>query len=147
MAKKFTFRFEPILSLKEKEEEAKKTELGFAAKKLKKEEAALNELYNRKHNVASQLQEKTQEVLKVKDLQYYATKLQFVDNLINQQKIAVNKCENQVDHTRRLLIEAKKQTKIYDLLKDKEYEDFNYMQLKEEEAFIDQLVSFKTACK
>ncbi|GAB6088238.1 flagellar export protein FliJ [Alkaliphilus crotonatoxidans] len=147
MASKFTFRFEPILNLKEKEEEAKKTELGMAAKRLKEEEAALYELYHRKHDVASQIQEKTQGVLKVKDLQFYATKLQFVDQLINQQKVAVSKCENQVDHTRKLLIEAKKQTKIYDLLKDKEYENYNYMQQKEEEAFVDQLVSFKTACK
>lgn len=147
MAKKFAFRFEPILNLKEKNEESKKAEFGIAAKKLRKEEEVLIDLYNQKHKVASQMQEKTKGILQVKDLQYFATKLQFVDSLISQQKVTVDKCENYVDHSRKLLIEAKKQKKIFDLLKEKEYENYNYLQSKDEETFIDQIVSYKTACK
>ncbi|WP_026476001.1 flagellar export protein FliJ [Alkaliphilus transvaalensis] len=147
MARKFSFRFESILNLREKEEENKKADLGVAAKALRQEEEHLTHLLQQKIKINEEIKKRSQSKLQIKDLQHFSSKIEFIDELINRQKQSVNKCQNQVDHCRRQLVEAKKQVKVFDLLKEKDKEEYNYLQLKDEEMFIDQLVSYKIASK
>jgi len=147
VARRFSFRFESILSLKEKDEDSKKNNLGLATKSLLQEEEHLTSLLQRRHEVTNEIRTKTQNKLQIKDLQHYASKLEFIDGQINQQKTTVNQWEDKVDQCRFQLMEAKKQTKIFNRIKEKDLEDHHYMELKDEEMFIDQLVSFKAACK
>jgi len=145
MAGKFVFRFQPILGLKEKEEDAKRAQLGLATKRLTSEKELLQGLHIEKEQVISQMQEKTKGVVQIKDFQRFSEKRAFINDQIDQQRVTVDKWENKVDHSRKLLIEAKKQTKIFGVLKEKEYENYQYLQMKEEEALVDQIVSFKSA--
>ncbi|MBM7613658.1 flagellar export protein FliJ [Alkaliphilus hydrothermalis] len=147
MARRFSYRFETILNLKEKNEENEKNNLGIATKSLLQEEEHLTSLLQRRHEVASEIRINSQKKLQIRDLQHYALKLEFIDGQINQQRTNVNQWENKVDQCRLQLMEAKKQTKIFNRIKEKDFEDHHYMELKDEEMFIDQLVSFKAACK
>lgn len=145
MAGKFVFRFQPILGLKEKEEDAKRAELGMVTKRLTSEKEILQNLHMEKEQVISQMKEKTKGIVQIKDFQRFAEKRAFLNDQIDKQRVTVDKWENKVAHSRKLLIEAKKQTKIYGVLKEKDYEEYKYMQMKEEEALVDQIVSFKSA--
>ncbi len=147
MATKFSFRFESILKLKEKEEESKKANLGIASKSLRQEEDQLTNLINQKTTMTDEIRSKSNSKLQIKDLQFFASKMQFVDQLISKQKVTVEVCEKKVDNCRVQLMEAKKQNKVFNILKEKDYEEYNYAQLKEEEMLLDQLVSYKTASK
>lgn len=147
MANQFTFRFESILNVKEKMEEDKKNKLGLATKKMEEERQNLYQLMQKKENIIKDMQEKTKSVLKIKELQNASYKMQLVQNLIDVQVKVLEDCKEQTNKCRNELIEAKKQKKIFCKLKENDFEHFQYLVKKDEEKFIDQLVTYKTVNK
>lgn len=147
MGKNFSFRFDTILNLKEMQEDNKKSQLGNATQKLKKEEENLFQLLNKKNNLSYQWKERTKEAITIKEVQIHASKLKYIDEVINNQSKKVLNCESTVNNCRIQLIEATKQTKIFNKLKEKDSDVFQYQLMKNEEALLDQLVSYKTAVK
>lgn len=147
MKNKFSFRFQPILDIKERLEEDKKSQLGTATQSFNEEKIRLQAYIEKKDSTNDELNKLTQNVVTIRELQNYGNKLQYIKRQIDQQNAVVKNCEENMNNCRVELIEAKKQTMIFDKLKEKAFEQFNYLKLKEEELFIDQIVSFKSASK
>ncbi|KAB3535883.1 flagellar export protein FliJ [Alkaliphilus pronyensis] len=147
MKNKFSFRFESILNLKEKQEDNKKILLGTATKKLKKEEENLMSLKSKKNSIATEWKEKTKEAISIKEVQIQASKMNYIDDVIKQQNKIIISCEEDVTNHRVQLIEATKQSKIFNRLKEKDTDVYKYQLMKNEESLLDQLVSYRSATK
>lgn len=143
--KKFTFRFQTVLNVKEKEEDIKKYDVGFATKKHKKETDSLENMEKNKGKIVIKWREETKKRLKIKDLRRFADEFEHIKMKIENQNILVKKSEERVNQEIKLLVEAKKQRKIFEKLKEKDYDSFKYDYLKVEEMLVDQIVTFKTA--
>lgn len=147
MKNKFNFRFQPILQVKERLEDEKKSQLGTATQYFNEETNRLQTYVEKRDITNREFNELTQKVVSIKELQNFGNKLDYMKRQIDQQNIVVKNCEENMNNCRLQLVEAKKQTMIFDKLKEKALEQFNYMKLKEEELFVDQIVSFKSATK
>ena len=147
MKNKFSFRFQTILDIKERLEEDKKSQLGTATQYFQEEANRLQTFIDKKNNANQELQDLTQQVITINDLKKFGNKLEFMQRQIDHQNVVVKKSESLMDNCRLELVEAKKQTMIFDKLKEKAQDQFKYMKLKEEEVFIDQIVSYRTASK
>ncbi|MGV8146346.1 MAG: flagellar export protein FliJ [Alkaliphilus sp.] len=142
---KFIFRFQTVLNVKEKQEEVKKYDVGFATKKHRKESDSLEFMEKNKEKMIIKWREETKKRLKIKDLRQFADEFEYIKNKINMQNKIVRESEERVKKEIELLVEAKKQRKIFDKLKEKDYDDFKYDSLKAEAMLVDQIVTFKTA--
>lgn len=146
MATTFSYRFDNILKLKEKAEEDKINQLAKDQKKLDTEKKSLQSLLEKKECNLDKWKEITKDnnVVSIKDLQKASMAIQNINQQVNSQCVTVKKQEMMLNETRIQLIEAKKQTKIFEKLKEKDYENFQSIQLKNEANLIDQLVTFKS---
>ena len=147
MKNKFTFRFQTILDIKERLEDDKKSQLGTATQYFQQETNRLQTYIEKKDTVNKEFTELTQQVVTIKELQKFGTKQEFMQRQIENQNMLVKNCENHMNNCRLELVEAKKQTMIFDKLKEKAQEQFKQMLLKEEELFVDQIVSYRNASK
>ena len=68
-----------------------------------------------------------------------------INDLVNEQSFSVQKQEGKLNESIRQLVEARKQTKIFEKLKDKDYQHFLDEQSKKEAILIDQIVSYKSS--
>lgn len=146
MAVKFNYRFQNILKIKEKIEESKKYQLASTQQHFRKEKGKLDSLLEKKRQNIDKWNAITNDnkVVKIKELQNSSTRLQMVNDLIERQENVVKKCETKLNHHRNELIEAQKQTKIFEKIKEKDFEVFQIQQDKDEAALIDQLVTYKS---
>jgi len=147
MKNKFNFRFQTILDIKERLEDTKKTQLGTATQFYQEETNRLQTYIEKKNTVNEEFSELTQKVITIKELQNFGSRQEFMQRQIENQNLVVKNCENHMNNCRLELVEAKKQTMIFDKLKEKAQEQFKQMLLKEEELFVDQIVSYRNASK
>ena len=145
MDKKFRFKFQTVLNLRTKEEDIKKKDVGFATKKHQKETDTLLAMRKKEEKMIVKWRDETQKRLKIADLRRFADEFEYIKMRIDDQNIEVKKSEKRVEQEIKLLIEAKKQRKIFEKLKEKYYDDFKYNCSKDEEMLVDQIVTFKTA--
>ncbi|MBN4067663.1 flagellar export protein FliJ [bacterium AH-315-G05] len=145
MDKKFTFKFQTVLNLRTKQEDVKKNDVGFATKKHQKETNTLLVMKKKEEKMIVKWRDETQKRLKIADLRRFADEFEYIKMRIDDQNNIVKKSEKRVEQEIELLIEAKKQRKIFDKLREKYYDDFKYNCLKDEEMLVDQIVTFKTA--
>ncbi|MCC5912027.1 MAG: flagellar export protein FliJ [Clostridiaceae bacterium] len=149
MTMKFTYRFNNVLSLKEKLEENKKYEFATSKKKYDEENEKLNILFQKKEAMMDRWRGITESnhVVTIKELQNSSMNIKMVDDLVEKQKRAKEYQEENLNECRQRLVEAKKQTKIFEKLKEKDYEKFKDIISKSEASIIDQLVSYKNTVK
>lgn len=144
---KFIFRFDSILTAKEKIEDDKKNKLGISMQKLASEQSKLDNLCCKKDDLIDNLKEKMKETIKVRELRNFSNNLNIMQGIIDKQLERVEESEQEAEDRRRDLIEASKQRKVFEKLKEKDYEEFKYKELKKEYALTDELVSFKVASR
>lgn len=144
---KFVFRFDTILGVKEKIEDDKKNKLGISIQRLVAEQNKLDKLCYKKDDLVHNLEEKMQNTIKVKELRNLSYSLDMMQNIINKQEEVVEQSELETENKRRDLVEASKQKKIFEKLKEKDYGKHKYNQLRREYALTDEIVCYKTASK
>lgn len=139
---KFIFRYENLLGVKERYEELIRGKLNKAQKKLEDEEKQLKELEDYKkdcqHNMATQMTKGTD----AGSLRTYDIFLMQLKRKILNQREVIEKCNQEVKQCRLELMKAAKEKKTFEKLREREKENFYYMEKKEEEKFVDQLVTF-----
>ncbi|QUH20838.1 flagellar export protein FliJ [Alkaliphilus sp. B6464] len=144
---KFIFRFDTILNTKEKIEEDRKNKLGISMKKLVTEQEHLQRLFQRKNDMIIQWQEKSNKIVKISELRSISNNLDIMQNIIDKQLNVVEQSEFETENRRKQLLEASKQKKVFEKLKEKDYEEHKYNQLKKEDALTDEIVSYKAVCR
>lgn len=142
---KFSFRFDTILSTKQKMEDDKKNKLGISIKKLASEKAHLENLFQKKNDIANQIDQKFQSKIKIKELRTLHNNLYRMQDLIDKQLDVVGQHESETQNKRKELLEASKGKKVFEKLKEKDFEEFKYNQFKSEIALTDEIISYKIA--
>jgi flagellar FliJ protein len=137
----FKFRLQSVLEYKETVERSKQEECGKIKKELDEEEAKLKALINHKEKLNSErnnILEKTT----INNLQAYNNFMSTVANKLKNQEKNVDNKKEELNKARAKLIEAVREVKAIEKLKDKKYQEYNYTVKKDEEKQIDQLINF-----
>lgn len=141
---KFKFRMERVLSYKQTIENHKKSQYGRAQQNLNNEEMKLNTINQYKENMKN---EKNLSATKtnVGNLAMYNN---YINNITieikSQEKIVVESLE-EVEEAKKEMVHAVKEKKMFEKLRENEYEKYLYEVQKQEEKEVDTIVSYKTS--
>lgn len=138
----YTFKLEKVLTYKKDIENVKKGKLGSINKKLNKEEEKLIDYNNYKSkliNKRNEIQKKTD----IRSLRLYNEHLESISRNIKKQEELIHEIHIELDRAKEELMEAVKEKKTLEKLKEKDYGEFINEIQKKEEKLIDSIVSFK----
>ncbi len=143
--KKFTFKFQSLLSLREQLERQKQEVFAKAQRKLRTEEEKLYSLERTKTLVAQKYTSDASSGTKVYKLAELGVFLSHMQKEITWQKETVKKEKENVDKVREELLQAMKDRKILEKLKEKRYDEYLIESKAEEQKVNDQIVSYKVS--
>lgn len=139
----FNFKFEKILHYKENVENIKKNQYGTLKQKLTEEERKLKNFYKYKNRLSKE-KNKFNGNINIGKLKIFNTYFEEMKRKIEKQEQIVADMENEVEKAKEKLIEASKEKKIYDKLKENAQNAFKYEQKKAEEKQLDNIVTYKS---
>lgn len=140
---KFIFNMQGLLNIKEKLEEQAKTEYGKALAKLEQEKSILLNLKNKKQENILSFRESINKGVKPNYIDNINKYISFIDKKVEEQTQNINKAKEIVEEKRLALLEAMKERKVLETLKEKEKENYFKEELKNEQKIIDEIVSYK----
>ena len=140
---KFIFNLQGLLNIKEKLEEQSKTEYGKALTRLEQEKSILLNLKNKKQENILSFRESINKGVKPNYIDNINKYISFIDKKIEEQMENINKAKEIVEEKRLALLEAMKERKVLETLKEKEKENYFKEELKNEQKIIDEIVSYK----
>lgn len=142
----FNFKLEKVLNYKETVENEKKTKFAQIKQRLHKEESLLDDYYKQKKSI---IEEKNSfnENIKAGELYLYNLYIDTINKKIERQKSIILKTKEELNKAKDEMLNAVKEKKIFEKLKENKYEEFISEQEKEEEKIVDNLVSYKTATR
>lgn len=141
--KKFIFPLQSVLSLKEKIESQEKIFFQTAMAELRKEQAELEALENRKTGYEERLRECVRSKLDLLSVKKNKEAIEIIKEMIQQQTGKVRKAERHAEVARIRLEEAMKERKTLEKLRDDAFAEYVKEYEKEEQKEIDELVSFR----
>lgn len=141
--KKFVYKMQSVLNIKEKLEEQEKARYAAAAAKLNEEEQKLDALYVRRADCEARLRELVGANLNVMTIRHGEDALETLKIFIERQKMAVQKAQDNVDAAMHRLREAMAERKTQEKLKEKAFQGYLAELNAEEQKEIDELVSFR----
>ncbi|HSH34708.1 flagellar export protein FliJ [Schnuerera sp.] len=138
----FNFKLEKVLHYKKTIEDLKKNQYGIVQRRLNNEEIKLDDFNNYKKNL---LDEKNISATKTKvgNLAMYNNYINDINLRIKKQEEIVTKVQKQVNQTKEEMIVALQEKKIFEKLKENEYEKHLYEIKKQEEKQNDTTISYK----
>lgn len=139
----FSFKFQSILDLKQRIEDQKKSKYGEANEELKNQKDKLNVLIEERDYQFDLMREKGKEGVTPKELIVYNNYMDRLKRSIEIQTVVVEKAKVAVEKARQELVEASKQRKMFETLKEKKLEEYWEDYYKKEQAQLDEVVSYK----
>ncbi len=139
----FSFKFQSILDLKQRIEDQKKSKYGEANEELKNQKDKLNVLIEERDYQFDLMREKGKEGVTPKELIVYNNYMDRLKRSIEIQTVVVEKAKVAVEKARQELVEAAKQRKMFETLKEKKLEEYWEDYYKKEQAQLDEVVSYK----
>jgi flagellar FliJ protein len=136
------FKLQPVLNIKQQQEDNKKNELGKAIQLLEAENQKLAELENSQADTIKEFNKKTKKTT-VHKLIEFNEYLSLLNSKIKTQKENVNNAALYVDKVREELVTAVKERKILEKLKEKKHDEYLIEQKKLEQKTNDEIVSYK----
>ena len=140
---KFNFRFASNLRVKERLEEQKKLEYGKALAALENERQKKRILLTERENTINSFRESVQKDITPYDLQMHNNYLGVLKERIIKQDAAIIKAEEFAEKKRLELVEAMKERKIMEKLKEKDFEEFKIAEQLKEQKIQDEIVSYR----
>lgn len=140
---KFIFNMQGLLNIKEKLEEQTKTEYGKALSKLEQEKNILLNLENEKQQNILNFKQSIDKGVKPNYINSINQYIHILDTKIQHQIENINNEKKVVEEKRLALLEAMKQRKVFETLKEKAKENYFKEELKNEQKIIDEIVSYK----
>jgi flagellar FliJ protein len=135
--KKFKFRLEKILQYRDSLKQERLRELQLANEKLRTAEVRLEELkteFENNHYSDGQ-------ILQVEEVYIRSAYSERLKQEISRQHTHIDECKADVEQARNIYIEASREAEVLVKLKDKKQEAFNEYVAKQEEIFLDELVT------
>lgn len=139
----FKFQFQSILDLKVRFEDLKKSEYGEAVHELQLQTDKLNFLVEEQHLQFNLIQEKEKEGITPKEFINYNNYMNRLKRSIEIQKEVVKKASDKAEKARLELVEAAKQRKMFETLKEKKMEEYWEEYYKKEQLQLDEIASYK----
>lgn len=140
---KFIFRLDSYLGLKEKLEEQKKNEYGKAMSKLDEEEMFLFDLNQKLGGLYLDLKMEMKNHIDSNEIKNYNEYISLTKKEIRQQEKVIEDTKLLVEQIRLELVEAVKDRKILDKLKEKDYMEYRKEELLAEQKVTDEIVSYQ----
>ena len=141
---RFNFRLESILNLKAKVEDLRKNEFGRAMAILEQERHKKAQLEAAKEQTIQTLREQIIKGIGYLAINSYNQYIETTKRRIFAQERVILKAEADVETARVALVEAMRDRKTLDILKDKDYEEFLIEEKKEEQKVVDEIVTYRT---
>lgn len=139
--KNFKFKLQTVLSYREKKEDTLKKELASLRAKYEKEKQILHALIEKLEEKQEELRAKQLQDLDIDEVSLYCTYLFKLRKDILLQAVKVEELFSQVCTKREELVEASKDKRIMEKLRDKQYEEFQQILLKSEQILIDEIAT------
>ncbi|MBP3284523.1 MAG: flagellar export protein FliJ [Clostridia bacterium] len=139
----FQFRFQSILDVKIRLEDLKKAKFGEANEELRIQTEKLSVLVNEQNFQYESMKEKNKKGVTPKDLIVYNNYMNRLKQAIEIQKKVIEKAKDAVEFARRELVEAAKERKKFETLKEKKLEEYWEEYYKKEQTALDEIVSYK----
>lgn len=139
----FNFKFQSILDLKTRLEDQKKSKYGEANEELKRQKDKMQVLLEERDYQYENMRDKGKTGLTPKELITYNNYIERLKRSIEIQKVVVYRAQKAVEQARLELVEAAKQRKMFETLKEKKLEEYWEEYYKKEQAQLDEIVSYK----
>jgi len=140
---KYKFKFQKILDIKEKLEESKKMEISNLLNDINKIKDQINYLNENKRLKSFEMKNLMQEGTNINTLRYMNEFIYSIEVNIQSLKEKLVIVENELEIKKKEYIEIMRDKKTFENLKEKDFQKFNEKLRKEEEQFVDQIVTFK----
>ena len=144
---KFVYKMQSLLNVKSKLEDQAKNEYSAAQARLREEQDRLRILYERLEGYIEEGRKLRSKTLNVIDLRSNTEAQERIKDFIELQKIEVKKAEDVVEEARIKLVEAQKERKTQEKLRERAFDEFLLEIKKEENKEVDELVSYKYSQK
>lgn len=139
----FVFRLESYLSVKEKMEEQRKLEYGKSLAKLEEERKIKESLIDEKNNNVVSFKNSILKGVNPSTLDNYNKYIDLIKKKIENQNVAIKKAEDAAEEKRVQLVEAMKERKMLETLKEKDKEAYLKEVLQKEQKVTDEIVSYQ----
>ncbi|MCL1846231.1 MAG: flagellar export protein FliJ [Defluviitaleaceae bacterium] len=140
---KFQFRLQKYLSVKEQIENQKELEYANALRVLEEEKQKLAEFIRRKDETVEKLRSSVAKSIEPFEIRRYNNNIERLKHQINVQKERVAAAEEYVEQKRQELVQAMKDRKALEIVKDNAREEFLIEIDRAERKQVDELISFK----
>lgn len=142
--KKFTFRFEKILQMRMDQENAVKNKLAKINQKIHDKERELEKSLKDNDDFLNYLNESMKNGLMASQLQNMAHNKDYLTRLIEKLKHELTVFYDERKRVQAELIEANKQRKVMEKLKEKELQNYKELEAQEEAKVVDQIVTYQS---
>lgn len=139
----YKFKLQRVLDYKETVEGLKKSEYGTAIQKLNEEKEILSNYISRKSEIIKQFSTKDDKI-NIGSFRIYNNYISEITNKIKNQEKNVMESEREAVKVQKELLEAMKEKKAFEKLKEKDHKEFILEEKREEEKIMDQIVTFNT---
>ena len=143
----FQFRFKQLLDYNTKLEEEAKMKLGQAIAESEVEKNLLRQMILSYNNAVDEWNESMKQFLRIMDIQIKSSQIQWRAEQISSQQNIVLKAEEKVEKCRKTLIEAKKETRKFEKIRERDLGVYLEREKKMETASVDQFVSHRNATR
>ncbi len=139
----YSFRLEKVLNYKENIENLKKAEYGDVNKRLNDEEEKLLNYSIHKEDLLVRKNESTKNI-SAGNLKLYNNYLQDISSNIKKQENIISDIKEELEKTKEELIIAVREKKVFEKLKENDYNEFLCEAKKNEDKIIDGIVTFNS---
>ena len=139
----FQFQFQSILDLKIRLEDLKKAKLGEVTEILNLEMEKLDILIKEKKNQFKLMKEKRDNGFTPSELVSYNNYMERLKKSISIQEIVVQKAREKVEAARIELVNAAKERKMFETLKEKKQEEYWEEYYRKEQITLDEIASYR----
>ena len=129
---RFVFRLQSVLNLKSRLEEQQRNAFAAARRQVDEEEEKLYNLYSRLRFYEEAGRDMLKDALFIRDIIENERAISTVKDYIEDQKLAVKRAEERLEAERVKLVEAMKDRKTYERLREKAFDDYLEEEKREE---------------
>jgi flagellar FliJ protein len=144
---RFQFRLQKYLGVKEQIEDQKELEYAKAIRILEEEKQKLAEMRRRRDETVEELRTAVSRSISPFEIRRFNNTIERLKHQIKVQEDRVAAAEAYVEQKRQELVQAMKERKALEIVKDNEHEEFLKEEDRAERKQIDELVSFKYSDK
>jgi flagellar FliJ protein len=139
----YKFKLQNILKLRESVEKDKKNEFGVATQRFDSEKLKLEQLNAEMYNMCEEIEKAVSKGISAQELRQQQQFKDYYRHSISNQKVRSKMAEEYLSDCRHKLVIAVQDRKIMEKLREIDYGKYIYIEQKNEEKLIDDLVSFK----